>query len=92
MAVPNKEVNPAIWLFQLLCTLFSSVFGLIGTIITLLIVLFMLAKLRPLGVPYLSPFTSSKPLQLEDSIIKLPQDLIKKRPLFLGPKNKRRIG
>lgn len=92
MAVPNKEVNSAIWLFQLLCTVLSSVLGLIGMVITLLIIFFILAKLKPLGVPYLSPYATGKPLQLEDSIIKFPDNLIKKRPLFLNPRNKRRMG
>jgi spore germination protein KA len=92
MAIPNKEVNSVIWLFQLICTVLSSVFGLIGTAITLLLIFFMLARLKPLGVPYLSPFTSLKPLQLQDSIIKFPQNLIKNRPLFLDPKNRKRKG
>lgn len=92
MAVPNKEINSVIWLFQLACTILSSIFGLIGMIITLLLMFFMLAKLKPLGVPYLSPYTALRPLQLQDSIIKFPENLIKKRPLFLDPKNKRRMG
>ncbi len=90
MAIPNKEVNSALWLFQLLCTLLSAVFGLIGTVLTLLIIFFLLAKLRPYGVPYLAPFATYKPLQLEDSIIKFPANLIKRRPLYLDPKNKRK--
>lgn len=90
MAVPNKEVNSALWLFQLLCTLLSSVFGLIGMVLTLTIVIFILAKLKPLGVPYLAPYATLKPLQLDDSIIKFPASLIKHRPLYLDPKNRRR--
>jgi len=90
MAVPNKEVNAVIWLFQLGCTLLSAVFGLVGTIITVLLIFIMLAKSKPLGVPYLSPYATLKPLQLGDSIIKYPQNLIRWRPAFLRPKNKRR--
>lgn len=90
MAIPNKEVNAVTWLFQLICVLFAAIFGLIGIIITLLLLFFLLAKLEPLGVPYLSPYTSTKPLQLEDSFIRFPDSLIKNRPLYLDPKNKRR--
>lgn len=90
MAVPNKEVNSALWLFQFLCIVLSAVFGLIGTVLTLFIIFFILAKLKPYGVPYLAPYATHKPLQLEDSIIKYPANLIKKRPLYLDPKNKRR--
>jgi spore germination protein len=92
MAVPNKEVNSALWLFQLLCTLLSAVFGLIGMVITLLVLFFLLAKLKPLGVPYLAPYTTVRPMQLQDSIVKFPQSLIKHRPMYLRPKNKRRMG
>ena len=90
MAVPNKDINRAIWLFQLACTLLSAVLGLIGLIFGFLLMLFSLAKLEPLGVPYLSPYTMKAPLQLGDSVIKLPANLLKKRPAYLMPKNKRR--
>jgi len=90
MAVPNKEVNSALWLFQLVCTLFSAVLGLIGMVITLLIIFFLLAKLKPLGVHYLAPYTTLRPIQLDDSIVKFPASWIKHRPFYLAPKDKRR--
>ncbi len=90
MAVPNKEVNSSLWLFQLMCTLLSALFGLIGMVLTLLVVFFLLAKLKPLGVPYLSPYTTTKSLQLDDSIIKFPESWIKKRPMYLNPKDQRK--
>jgi spore germination protein KA len=90
MAIPNKDVNTAIWLFQLICTVFSAILGLVGLIAALLILLFSLAKLESLDVPYLSPYTTGRPLQLGDSFIKAPTNLIKNRPVYLRPKNVRR--
>ena len=90
MGIPNKDANTAIWLFQLICTLTSAALGLVGLIIGLLLLLFALAKLEPLGIPYLSPYATRAPLQLEDSIIRFPDNLIKKRPEYLKPKNIRR--
>ena len=90
MAIPNKEVNSASFLFQVLCTILSAVFGLLGVVFTLTIMIFMLAKLTPLDVPYLSPYTARKPLQIGDSIIKFPNNFNKKRPVYLHPKNVRR--
>ena len=90
MAIPSKETNSAIWLFQLMCTLLSAILGLIGLIVGLLILIFMLAKLEPLGVPYLSPYVNRGSVQLEDSIIRFPNSLIKRRPMYLHPKNIRR--
>lgn len=90
MAIPNKEVNSASFLFQVLCTLITAVLGLIGIVLTLMLLFFMLAKATPLDVPYLSPYTARKPLQLGDSLIKFPNNLNKKRPMYLHPKNARR--
>jgi hypothetical protein len=63
---------------------------LVGLIAALLILLFSLAKLESLDVPYLSPYTTGRPLQLGDSFIKAPTNLIKNRPVYLRPKNVRR--
>ena len=90
MAIPNKDVNMAIWLFQLICTGLSALLGLIGLVTGLLILLFSLARLESLGVPYLAPYTTKKPLQLGDSFIKMPPNLMKNRPEYLKPKNIRR--
>lgn len=90
LAIPNKEVNAAMWLFQLLCTLLSAMLGLLGLILTLLVIFFMLAKLKVLGVPYLAPYATLDTLQLADSIVRYPENLIKMRPSYLDPKNKRR--
>lgn len=90
LAVPNKDLNTIEWMFQLLCTLMSAVFGLMGVVITLMALLFMLARLTPLGVPYIAPFAGTKQIELSDSVIKLPDNLLKKRPLYLDPKNIRR--
>jgi spore germination protein KA len=92
LAIPNKEGNGAIWLFQALCTLFSMVLGLLGVALSLLIMLFILAKLEPLGVPYLSPYFATEKIHLEDSFLRYPQSMSKWRPSYLHPKNRRRIG
>ncbi len=90
LVVPNKDVNMAIWLFQVVCTVFSALLGLVGLIAGLLLLLFSLAKLESLGVPYLAPYTTRRPMQLGDSIIKMPSNLMKNRPAYLKPKNVRR--
>ncbi len=92
MAIPNKEANTALWLYQVVCTILSSFLGLIGLVIGLIFLFLSLAKLEPLGIPYLSPLTSKKGegFQFRDAFIKYPENLIKWRPLYLNPKNKRR--
>ena len=90
LVVPLKELNMIGWIFQFICTTLSALFGLLGLVIVLLIILFMLARLTPLGVPYLAPFAGTRHPQLADTFVKYPENLIKERPLFLDPKNRRR--
>jgi hypothetical protein len=92
LAVPSKEGNNAIWIFQTLCTAVSMLLGLLGVVLSLLVMLFILAKLEPLGVPYLAPYFSTEKIQLEDSFLRYPRPLVRWRPLYLHPKNKRRMG
>ncbi len=90
LVVPLKELNMVGWISQFICTAFSALLGLLGLVIVLLTILFMLARLTPLGVPYLAPFAGTRHSQLSDTFIKAPENLIKDRPLFLSPKNRRR--
>jgi spore germination protein KA len=90
MAVPNKDMNFAVWICLLLNALLSSSLGLFGLMIGFLIILYHLSTLEIMGVPFLAPFAGAKKLQLEDSIIRFPEFLLKFRPYHLNPKNKRR--
>jgi spore germination protein KA len=64
--------------------------GLFGMSIGGLILLFHLAKIEVLGVPYLSPFVSDGKQQFVDTIFRLPIAFFKKRPNNLETKNQRR--
>lgn len=90
LVVPIKELITVSWILQLVCTVLSAVFGLLGLMIALLSILFMMARLTPLGVPYLAPFAGTRHPQLADTFIKAPDNLIKERPLFMSPKNRRK--
>lgn len=90
LAIPDKEANTALWLFQLVCTLLGAILGLFGLALGILFILFILARLEPLGVPYLSPFIGTKKLQLDDALIRIPVGWMRDRPDYLKPKNVRR--
>lgn len=90
MAIPNKDLNFATWLYMLINVLFSTVLGLFGLAIAILILLYHLSTLEVLGVPYLAPYAGGRKLQLGDSFIRLPQFLLKFRPYHLEPKDKRK--
>lgn len=91
MAVPNKELNFALWIWMLVGVIVSAVLGLFGFAVCVIVLLYHLSKIEVLGVPYLAPFGGGKKMQLGDSIIRLPSFLLKYRPYHLQPKDKRKL-
>lgn len=91
LTVPTKEISGVSWILQLLCTVLCAFLGLLGIVLILLTLLYMMARLEPLGVPYIAPYAGTKKLQLDDSLVLFPDNLSKKRPEYLEPKNKRRM-
>jgi hypothetical protein len=56
LAIPNKDANFAVWIWQGFITILTSVFGLYGLSAGFILFLYCLARLESLGVPYLSPY------------------------------------
>jgi spore germination protein KA len=90
LAIPSKEAHMALWVYQLVNTLLSTVLGLFGLVVGTLFILFTLARLETLGIPYMAPYIVNKKLQLDDSLIRFPMGWMKNRPAYLKPKNLRR--
>lgn len=90
MAMTNKDLNFATWVFMLFNVLLCTVLGLFGLVVGALLLLYHLATLEVLGIPYLVPFSGGKKLQVSDSFVRLPTFLLKFRPNHLQPKNERR--
>ena len=90
LAVPNKDSNFAVWIWQGFITIASAVLGLYGLASGLILLLYSLARLECLGVSYLAPYVNPTKIQLEDSFIRFPLSAINRRPSYLNPKNKER--
>ncbi|HBN82546.1 MAG TPA: hypothetical protein DDZ89_01750 [Clostridiales bacterium] len=90
LAIPNKDANFATWIWQGFITILTAVLGLYGLTFGVILLLYSLARLESLGVPYLSPYIHPKKMQLEDSLVRFPLTDIQNRPTYLKPKIKER--
>ncbi len=73
----------------------SSILGLIGFWIGILVLLIHLSTLKTFNIPYLFPFVSSEINDYEDikdTLFRLPTFLMKRRPFFANNKQKTRMG
>ena len=90
LAIANTDANMALWIYMVINVLLSTVLGIFGLAIGFLVLIYQLSKMEVLGVPFLSPYAGTKKFQIEDSFIRLPSNMLKYRPFYLEPKNKKR--
>lgn len=88
----DVDVINSIRLWRIIFILAATLLGLIGIVIAGFIFITRLASIDTLGVSYLSPFSPFNLQGQKYGIIKPPTPLLKSRPSFLNPKNKKRLG
>lgn len=79
-------------LWRFIFILFSSFFGMIGFTLCFVLLTVQLSSLTVLGVPYLSPISPFHFIGIKDSIIRTPKNKDDKRPIYLSPKNRYKLG
>ncbi len=83
--IPNVAIVSGLRISKYLIILLSSILGIYGFWLGLLIILIHLAGLKSFGIPFLYPFCSGSIndyQDLKDSIFRLPLFMMKKRPIF----------
>jgi len=90
--MPNQDLSNAVRVWRFILAICSSILGLFGLIIGLIVMTYNLCKLEVYGIPYLSPLVSSKERILDDTLIRFPIKFMKLRPDELNVKNKKREG
>ena len=78
--IPSPEMSATIRLIRFPFMFLAAIFGLVGIVAGLCILVGHLCKLRPFGVPYLAPLPVFKWKQFQDTIIRAPMFLDNKRP------------
>ncbi|RIE02515.1 spore germination protein [Cohnella faecalis] len=70
--IPHFELNLAVRLLRFSLLILAGMFGLLGLLIGIILILTHLIALEPFGVPYLSPLVPLDRLKLGDVLIRLP--------------------
>ncbi|WP_287896215.1 spore germination protein [Dehalobacter sp.] len=83
---PDYNVGTSIRIIRFGLIIMASVFGIVGIIFGLMILLTHLCSLRSFGVPYLSPIAPLTLRDLKDTLIRAPWWAMSTRPRFFGGK------
>jgi spore germination protein len=88
--LPRYNAAIAIRMLRFPLMLLASIFGLLGIMIGVMVIVGHLAKLTTFGVPYLAPVTPVDFADLKDVMVRAPWWKMRKRPKYLGTDNVRR--
>ncbi|MGJ7913507.1 spore germination protein [Neobacillus sp. LXY-1] len=79
--IPNYDMSSAIRLLRFPMMFLASLFGIVGIVIGLIILIGHLISLESLGIPYSSPFTPIYLSDWKDSFLRVPLWKMSRRPL-----------
>ncbi|GLX68867.1 spore germination protein [Paenibacillus glycanilyticus] len=88
--LPRYNAAIAIRMLRFPIMILASIFGLLGIIIGVMVVVGHLAKLTTFGIPYLAPVTPVDMSDMKDVMVRAPWWKMKKRPKYMGTSNVRR--
>ncbi|WHH57956.1 spore germination protein [Petroclostridium sp. X23] len=89
--MPNQDYSNALRIFRLVFVIGASIAGLYGLSLIFIMLVYHLNTIETFGVPYFSPFVANEGRELtEDTLIRLPLFLMKKRPSSIKSTNKKR--
>ncbi|WP_019242211.1 MULTISPECIES: spore germination protein [Bacillus] len=78
--IPSSEMSATVRILRFPFMFLASILGIYGIVIGIVLLVGHLCKLRPFGVPYLTPFTPLKWKDLKDTIIRAPIFTLNTRP------------
>jgi spore germination protein KA len=87
---PTFNMSISIRILRFIFMTLAAMFGLLGIIIGLLIMVMHLTSLRSFGIPYLAPMGPFIPSDQKDTLIRLPLWKMKSRPRLINQKNVKR--
>ena len=93
-AIPSHSLGVAFRLSKYMVIFLSSILGLYGFLISMLILIIHLSALKSFNIPYLAPYAALLPPynnDYQDSLLRLPFFMKTKRPLFTRPDQRIRL-
>ena len=82
-ATPSFDMAISARLIRFLFMLGAASFGFYGIILTLLMMVVHLCSLRSFGVPYMAPFAPFIPVNMGDTVVRLPWWTLRQRPRLI---------
>ncbi len=92
--IPNEAFASAFRLVRYLIIIISAVWGLLGFILGIMVLMTHLCGLKSFGTPYLVPFVASGIVgnkDYKDAIIKMPTNKMTSRPSYTRPNARKRL-
>lgn len=90
-AIPNYSAAIALRLAKFPLMFFSTVFGLYGLVLGLILLSIHLVSLKSFGIPYMTPMAPSRINDLKDALFRSPLWSMVTRPKYMRTKNKQRF-
>lgn len=90
--IPRYSGAIAIRMLRFPLTIAASIYGLFGVLLMIMIILGHMVSLRSFGVPYMSPVAPLTAGGIKDIFSRVPWYLMKRRPSFLNPQERMRVG
>ncbi|WP_349410138.1 spore germination protein [Pseudalkalibacillus sp. SCS-8] len=87
--VPSNEMTTTIRILGFPLMILASLFGFIGIVFGLMMILIQLCKMEPFGHPYFAPFAPFHLKDLKDTIFRLPRWMMNTRPMDASPQHLR---
>ncbi len=88
----TPRIKTPVIIIRFILTLMAGFLGLYGVLFGMIAMFLHLCSLRSFGVPFMMAFTSLRPEDIKDSVIRAPLWLMKKRPRFISGRNRTRKG
>ncbi|WP_027623645.1 spore germination protein [Clostridium lundense] len=85
---PNYEITSAFRLIRFLLIIAASIMGLYGIMLSLILVLIHIIRLKSFGIPYLAPLVNFNKSDLKDMFIRAPLRRLKNRPRYMNTEDK----
>lgn len=84
---PAYNIGIAARMLRFAMLIAASMFGIYGIACLLLILVLHLCSLKSLNVPYMAPYAPMIYSDMKDSMLRMPQDYMKKRPKLISRNN-----
>ncbi len=87
---PTYDMGLAIRFIRFVIMILSAIFGIVGVLMGVSLIIAHLVVLESLGQPYFQPIIPLRVKDLKDTIVRFPLNLLRKRPEMPKPVDKKR--